>query len=320
MSESVAPTAADGDALSATESDLAWSLLSDLWFEEPDFFYEDVLAVTFYSDISMDSLIDSGLFDGTDASNSPNDADLFAGDFFEPSSFANYDENEVAGQFDELFAGSEETTAASESQNFEPADADIAVKGSAGNDSIALAKEEVASWSRRLESELIVPSSAPRLTVEAAWLTAAAQAREIVASDSAAAQRVQVEQSLRDSAVVAAVAAVRTPSETFAAPQMTKIELLFARFPSLLGSGSGRSSMLRLMRGERSPAADARPGADPAAELADSSLSYSQWASLLGVTGLSAASLWNNGVSDRGEVRSAIPFRTKSNGKRPVAC
>lgn len=56
----IAPAAASGGALNTSESEMAWMLLNDLWDSEPDFFYEDVLAMTFFSDTSMDTLIDSG--------------------------------------------------------------------------------------------------------------------------------------------------------------------------------------------------------------------------------------------------------------------
>ena len=320
LPSSVAPTAADGRLLTATEADLTWSLLSDLWFDEPDFFYEDVLAVTFYSDTSMDSLIDSGLFDGGDEAGWFNDSDLFADEFLDDATFTNNDDDSAS--FGELFTASEESTTASDSATSAALNVDIEVGESEGSDLLASAKAEIASWSRRLEAESMASNGVARTAAVENWFASAAPLREVVAGVAigASARAMELNRSSPDLVDSAVVASGTATNETVVAREMTNRELLFARFPSLLGVVSGRSTMLQLIRGERVRATDAQPVNDPTTDDAVGSLSYSQWASLLGVTSLTAASLWRSGKSDHDETESQTPLRIKSRSKRPVAC
>ena len=127
------------------------------------------------------------------------------------------------------------------------------------------------------------------------------------------------DESPRDSTVVPAVAATTASQETVTATEMTKLESFFAKFPSF-GFGGSRSSMLRFVRDNGdSHTAKASDGNDPVVDETSNSLSYSQWASLIGAVSLLGASQWRSGGNDRRETQTT-PLRAKVMGKRPVAC
>ncbi len=318
LPQSVSPTTANGGALNAPEAQLAESLLSELWYSEPDFFYEDVLAVTFYDHTSMDALIDSGMFDDAVETDPFSNADLFASDFAGDSDVTNSGGGTV--KVDQQVLGfvpqaSNELGQLTHAVALNAGDSEI-------SDIVAAAKAEVASWSKRLETDPFLQlNTVPAVAVDI-LLAASAPTRNLTASPSVTdvLPPNSHEDSLRDSGWQNAAAAANARQEEVAVREMTKLESFFAKFPSL-GFGSSRSSMLRFV----SDTSDAQT-ADDAAESNNSvpgdasrSLSYSQWASLLGVASLFGASQWRAGGNDQRETPAA-PFRAKDNSKRPVAC
>lgn len=322
LPEAVSPTNSNGEPLNATEAKLTESLLADLYYSEPDFFYEDVLAITFFNDTSMDVLIDSGLFDGGDATDSFSNSDLFASEFFDNSEFAiNLDETTPSDQQADLVEPSNSADESVEPENETVLKLNDLAKAAENSDVFAAAKAEVASWSKRLELEPLVKANTRQSIAEEAWAAVIAQPRSLAASPDATETLPQSSrgESLRDSVFLTSVVAKSVPEETIAVREVTKLESFFAKFP-LLSFGDGRASVLRLGRDSGDDhAAKASDGDDPVAPDASSSLSYSQWASLFGVLSLCGASLWQNRSSD-GRGTQTTPFESKNNGKRPVAC
>lgn len=310
LPKSVSPAASNGGTLTATQAGLTDSLLAELWNTEPDFFYEDILAVTFYSDASMDALIDSGLYDGSSSADSFSNSDLFAGDVLGNAGFTTDDQQD-------LFI--EPLTAANKSNESSSAVA-LNRDDTESSDVFAAARAEVASWSQRLEAESLMQVSGSRAVADDAWAALVGQSHSIVASNAPTEvlPPSSRDDALRASALSLAVSATNSSQETVAVREATKLESFFAKFPSL-GFGGSRSSLLRLVRGsEGAHAANASNGDGPTTDDANDSLSYSQWASLFGAVSLFGASQWRTGNSDRRE-RPVSPFRAKDSGKRPVA-
>ncbi len=315
----VAPATASGGALNTAESDMAWTLLNDLWDSEPDFFYEDVMAMTFYSNTSMDSLIDSGMFDDSSDTGSFNDSEFLTGDFFGGTDVSGASGNDFldfspdsSSDFSESNSASDEILA----DDFEAVETET-------TDVIASAKAEVASWSQRLDAQPFAMPGAARTLADEPAMAAVLPTRIVVGSSPTfePATRTDVETVLRDALVANSVDATRlTLKSAVSTSEPKALDSFFSRFPSMLGISAGRSSMLRLIRGERGPSVENSNEASSDVEDASGAWSYSQWASLVGVAGLSAASLWKSDAADPLDERSTPPLRTKSNGKRPVAC
>lgn len=314
---SVSPTTANGGSLNASEAQLTESLLSELWYSEPDFFYEDVLAVTFYDDTSMDTLIDSGMFDDAVETDSFIGTDLLASDFVGDTDVANSSGDSVTvDQQDLNFVPQASAVIDQLTQT-----AALNAGDSGISDIVAAAKAEVASWSKRLETDPFLQVNAVAPVAVDVWLAASAPTRNLAASQPATdvLPPSSNEDALRDSGWQNAVAAPNARQEVAAVREMTKLDSFFAKFPSL-GFGSSRSSMLRFISDTSdAQTADATDSNDSSADDASGSLSYSQWASLLGVAGLFGASQWRTGGHDRRETPTT-PVRAKDNGKRPVAC
>ncbi len=314
----VTPATASGGALNTAESDMAWTLLNDLWDSEPDFFYEDVLAMTFFPDMSMDTLIDSGMFDDSTDAGSFNDGEFLTSDFFGGTDVSGAAGNDFldfspdsSSEFSESNSASDEILA----DDFEAVETET-------TDVIAAAKAEVASWSQRFEAQPFALPGAARTPAEESAMAAVLPTRVVVGSSPTfeSATRADVETVLRDAPVAMSAEAKQPILNLAVSTSETKsLDTFFSRFPSMLGIGAGRSSMLRLIRGERGPAVENSNEAPSNADSTSGSWSYSQWASLVGVAGLSAASLWKSSSTDSLDERSP-PLRTKSNGKRPVAC
>lgn len=307
----VALAAASGDSLNSAESNLAWSLLNELWDTEPDFFYEDVLAMTFYSDTTMDSVLASGLFDDSSDLGSSFEEDFVTNDFF----FDDTDLNGSAGNdFLDFEPDSSSDFADSSFATDEalPAEAETLVAET--SDVLDLAKVEVASWSQRLDAQSFALPGASRSVADETSMAAVVPTKFIIANDPKfdPTTRASDEPAVREVPPAPVTAAARTIHESAVAPTETRsIDSFFSRFPTLFGLRASRSVRAPLAHGE----SDSADGSTDPVE-ADATWSYSQWASLVGVAGLTAASLWTPNVTDT----ATSPFRTKSNGKRPVAC
>ena len=315
----VSPAAASGGALNTAESDLAWTLLNDLWDSEPDFFYADVLAMTFFSDTTMDSLIDSGLFDGSSDVGSFNDTEFLTSDFFGNTDVSGASGNDFldfspdsSNEFSNSNSGSDEVLA----DNF-------AVVETETRDGIAADKAEVASWSQRIDAQSFAMPGASRTPADESRMATVLPVRIVVGNNPTfePSTRTDLETVLRDDPAAKSDQAIQpTLKSTVSTGEPKALDSFFSQFPTMLGMGTERSSLLRLIRGERGPAADNSDEASSDVEDASGSWSYSQWASLVGVAGLSAASLWKSGATDSLDERSTPPLRSKSNDKRPVAC
>ena len=315
----IAPAAASGGALNTSESEMAWMLLNDLWDSEPDFFYEDVLAMTFFSDTSMDTLIDSGRFDGSQDTGSLNDGEFLTSDFFGSTDLSGASGNDSLA----ISPVSSSAVSNSNSGGDEILADDLAAVESKATDVIAAAKAEVASWSQRFDAQSFAMPGAARTSTDESVMAAVLPTRVVVGSNPTfeLATRADVETVLREAPVAKSVEVTqRSLQSTVSTTETKALDSFFSRFPSMLGISAGRSSMLRLIRGERGPTVDNSNEGSSDVEDASGSWSYSQWASLVGVAGLSAASLWKSGSTDQLDERSTPPLRTKSNGKRPVAC
>lgn len=306
----VALAAASGDSLNSAESNLAWSLLNELWDTEPDFFYEDVLAMTFYSDSTMDSVLASGLFDDSSDLGSSFENDFVANDFFDDtdlsgsagSDFLDFGSEPSSDFADSSFATDEALPVEAEALMAEESDV------------LDLAKAEVASWSQRLDAQSFALPGASRSVADETSMAAVVPTKFVIANDPKfdPAARASDEPAVREVPPASASAAARSIQESAVTPTETRsIDSFFSRFPTFFGMRVSRSERVPLARGE-SESADG--SSDPVE--ADATWSYSQWASLVGVAGLTAASLWTPNAPDM----AAAPFRTKSNGKRPVAC
>jgi hypothetical protein len=312
----LAPAAASGGALNSAESDLAWSLLNELWDSEPDFFYEDVLAMTFYSDTTMDSVLAGGLFDDSGESGSFNDGEFFVNDFFDDSSFngsAGNDFLDFEPEASSDFADSSFTS------DFDVAGDEVAD----ATDLLASAKSEVASWSQRLNAQPFAMPGAARGFADEGAMAAVVPVRFAATGEPVfvPVSRADVESSPRETAPRQVVPAARPIQESaVVSPETKTLDSFFSRFPSVLGLSAPRSSVLKLAQGDRGSSTDGDNNALPDSDAVNEPWSYSQWTSLLGVAAFSAASLWKTGATDRAESRSAQPFRTRSNGKRPAAC
>ena len=317
LPKSVSPTASNGGTLTAAQAGLTDSLLAELWITEPDFFYEDVLAVTFYSDASMDALIDSGLYDGSSSADSFSNSDLLAGDVLGNADFASNNAGFTTDDQQGLFI--DPLTVANKSNESRSAVA-LNRNDTESLDVFAAARAEVASWSQRLEAESLMQVSGSRAVADDAWAAVIGQSRNIAASNTSTEvlPPSSRDDALRASALSLAVSATNSSQETVAVREATKLESFIAKFPSL-GFGGSRSSLLRFVRGsEGAHAANVSEGDDPTTDDANDSLSYSQWASLFGAVSLFGASQWQTGNSDRRE-KPVTPFRAKDSGKRPVA-
>ena len=315
LPKSVSPTASNGGTLTAAQAGLTDSLLAELWITEPDFFYEDVLAVTFYSDASMDALIDSGLYDGSSSADSFSNSDLLAGDVLGNAGFTTDDQQ---GLFIEPLTVANKSNESSSAVALNRNDTE-------SSDVFAAARAEVASWSQRLEAESLMQVRSSRAVADDAWAAVIGQSRSIAASNTSpeVLPPSSRDDALRASALSLTDSATSAPQETVAVRETTKLESFIAKFPSL-GFGGSRSSLLRFVRGsEGAHAANVSEGDDPTTDDpttddANDSLSYSQWASLFGAVSLFGASQWRTSNSDRRE-RPMTPFRAKDSGKRPVA-
>ena len=314
LPNSITPVAANGGALNPSEAKLTDSFLTELWSSEPDFFYEDVLAVTFYNDTSTDTLINSGLFDGSDQVDSFSNTAPSAGDVVGNSGVANNIEKSLGGQ-QNLAIGRSMTA------NKPNSAAAVGVNETVSSELFASAKAEVAAWSKRLESESLVQANGGQAFANEAWAAVTIPSRSL-AADQISTKVLPLSSrndSPRDSTVVPAVAATTASQETVTATEMTKLESFFAKFPSF-GFGASRSSMLRFVRDNGDAhTAKASDGNDPVVDETTNSLSYSQWASLIGAVSLLGASQWRSGGNDRRETQTT-PLRAKVKGERPVAC
>lgn len=315
----VVPEAASGGALSTAESDMAWTLLNDLWDSEPDFFYEDVLAMTFFPDTTMDVLIDSGMFDESSDTGSFSDSGFLTSDFLSDTDVSGASGNDFLD-----FTPESPSASANSSSESDELSADDFVSGKTTTTNVVTAaKAEVASWSQRLDAQSIALPGAARTPTDESTIAAVLPTRVVVGSNPTfeVATRTDVETVVRD-APVAKSAEVTQPTfnPAVSTNETQSLDSFFSRFPAMLGISAGRSSMLRLLRGEHGPAAENPNEASSGGEDASGSWSYSQWASLVGVAGLSAASLWKSGATESLEERSTPTLRAKPNGKHPVAC
>lgn len=317
---SVTPANSDGAALTQSEAQLTESLLSELWYTEPDFYYEDVLAVTYYSGTSIDALIDSGMFDGSDSADSFSGSDFVASDVFGESSFTNNSNDVVVDDVsDAVLDTSNEASASRETSALTRDSRDDATTEDSGDvDVIAAARAEVASWSQRLASESLVSSNTARAIDEQTLVAVVVPPQNLERSASTTdGSPVTRDNSLPSSTREIEVVAASVPQEAAIVREPTKLESFFARFPSL-GFGTGRASLLRIVRGE-SAAPASNDSLSGQTEDASGSLSYSQWASLFGVISLLGVSQWRGRSADERET-PVTPFQSKNNGKRPVAC
>lgn len=314
----IAPEAASGEALSAAESDIAWTLLNDLWNSEPDFFYEDVLAITFFPDTTIDVLIDSGMFDDNSDTASFRNSQCLTSDFLSNTDVFGASGNDFLDFTPQ--SSSESAKFISQSDNLSAED--FVADETKTTDVIAAAKAEVASWSQRLDAQIFtLPGAAPATTEESA-MAAVLPTRAVVRSNPTfeLATRKDIETVARD-APVAKLAEVAQPTinPAVSTNETQSLDSFFSRFPSVLENSSGRSSKLRLVDGEPVSAAENSNEAPADGQDASASWSYSQWTSLVGVAGLSAASLWKSDVTESVDKHSTLTLRAKPNGKRPVA-
>ena len=321
---SVTPITSNGQTLDATRASLASSLLAELWTSEPDFFYEDVLSVKFYDGTTMDTLMNSGLFDDGGGSDSFNTPSSQTSDFLVDSNSGNNtgsSANNNPESFSNRFGSTSGTTIGAAKPNStvtEPVNTD----DSKEIDIFAAAKAEVASWRKRVEAESIVMNNAGQATAFEALVVATTPSQKIAASQMmvetlAPSSR---EDFVSDAAALAAIESAATSPTTIVAREMTKAESFFAKFP-MFGVVSGSTSMLRFIPGN-SDANRMNPveaaESDSAADSDNDSLSYSQWASLFGTVSLLGTSLCRNGNHDLRETPPS--FRSKNDRKRPVVC
>ena len=317
LPSSVTPVTSNGQALDATKATLTNSLLAELWYSEPDFYYEDVLSVKLYDGTTMDALMSSGLFDdgGSDSFNSlasQTSDHLVASNSGNTSSSNTQSASNNFGLTNAVSNGSAKPNSAVTVKADESENADL----------LAAARAEVASWSKRVEAESVVMSNAG----QAAKMETLASTE--TTSQTIAASPVTIEtlaprsrdESVSDTAALATIESASTSPTTVVAREMTKLESFFAKFPTV-GIVSGSSSMLRFVRGtgdaKQTTSAESDDG-NPSTEIENDSLSYSQWASLFGTVSLLGTSLWRNGNNDSRD--SLPPFRSKDDRKRPVVC
>ena len=246
LPKSVSPTASNGGTLNASEAGLTDSLLAELWYTEPDFFYEDVLAVTFYNDTSMDALMSSGLFDGSSSADSFSNSDLFAGDVLGNADFASPSGGLATDDQHDLF--NEPLTAANKS-NASSNTVALNRNDIESSDVFAAARAEVASWSQRLEVEPLVQAYGSRAVAEDAWAAAIGPSSNIIANNATteALPPSVRDDALRLSAALLSDSTTNPQQETVAVREASKLESFFAKFPSL-GLGGSRSSLLRFVR------------------------------------------------------------------------
>lgn len=318
LPSAVAPVSSTGATLNAAQSNLTYEMLDELWNSEPDFYYEDVMAVTFYSNTTMDKLIASGLLDGG-ASDTSNNVTRASGQ----GSNANAINTQALTPVSQSLNTNGVNPVAANNLNSSNNSKGTAVEPVSDSKAelIAAAKAEIASWSRRLETE-VTSAANGTLAVGSDEVLAAVLPRprletEIRITESArqvANERTSELSPESTSVARGQVTVAAQPTEP--ARELTKLELFFARFPALFGSDSTRSPMLRLARGESKSSADQT--SDDTTQEDSNEWSYSQWASLLGVASLSAASLWPS-VRDRDEERM-VSVRAKTDRKHPVVC